>query len=94
MKKIAIQKARSKSPDPLEPSLLAQFDDLIRNNKTLNVGEEKEFLTFVRSSRNLVRTISQSEGANQRLELELEKLTKENTGEVNINFLPFLTIHL
>jgi len=61
-------------------SLLTQYDDLIRNSNALNTGEEEEFLTFVRSSVRLVRSMSNSEGNVQRLDLELEKLMKENTG--------------
>ena len=71
---------RSRSPSPPELSLLTQYDDLVRNNNALNEGEEKEFLTFVRSSGRLVSSLSQSEGSIERLHLELEKLMKENTG--------------
>lgn len=68
---------RSMSP---ELSLLTQYDDLIRNSNALNEGEEKEFLSFVRSSQQLVTSISNSREDLQRRDLELEKLVKENTG--------------
>ena len=73
----------SRSPEPPELSLLTQYDDLIRNSSALNSGEEKEFLTFVRSSGLLVSSLgnsnSNSNEVNKRLELEIEKLVKENT---------------
>ena len=71
---------RSMSP---ELSLLTQYDDLIRNSNALNEGEEKEFLSFVRSSQQLVTSISNSREDLQRRDLELEKLVKENTGNIH-----------
>ena len=66
-----------------ELSLLTQYDDLIRNSNALNEGEEKEFLSFVRSSQQLVTSISNSREDLQRRDLELEKLVKENTGNIH-----------
>ena len=79
----------SRSPEPPELSLLTQYDDLIRNSSALNSGEEKEFLTFVRSSGLLVSSLgnenSNSNEVNKRMELEIEKLVRENTS-MNIYF--------
>ena len=79
----------SRSPEPPELSLLTQFDDLVRNGNVLNAGEEKEFLTFVRSSGLLVGSLgnenSNSNEVNKRMELEIEKLVRENTS-MNIYF--------
>ena len=69
-----------RTPEPPELSLLSQFDDLIRNSNSLNRGEEKEFLTFVRSSGLLVGGLENTKELVQRLELEKGKLEKENTG--------------
>ena len=77
----------SRSPEPPELSLLTQFDDLVRNSNALTSGEEKEFLTFVRSSELLVSSLdksnSKSNEVNKRMELQLEKLLQENTS-INI----------
>ena len=73
----------SRSPEPPELSLLTQFDDLVRNSNALTSGEEKEFLTFVRSSELLLSSLgksnSNSNEVNKRMELQLEKLLQENT---------------
>ena len=75
----------SKSPEPPELSLLSQFDDLVRNSKALNTGEEKQFLTFVRSSELLVSSLGNSNSncneVNKRMELEMEKVVQENTSK-------------
>ena len=73
-------KLESNSQDGTELSLLTQYDDLIRNSNALTEGEEKEFLTFVRSSQLLVSSISNTREEVQRRDLELETLMKENTG--------------
>ena len=70
----------SNSQDGTELSLLTQYDDLTRNSNALTEGEEKEFLTFVRSSQLLVSSISNTREEVQRRDLELETLMKENTG--------------
>ena len=64
-----------------EVSLLSQFDDLVKNSNALNTGEEKEFITFVRSSGLLVSSLanSNSNEAKKRMKLEIKKLVKENT---------------
>ena len=72
-------------------SLLAQYDDLTRNSNALTEGEEKEFLTFVRSSQLLVSSITNTREEVQRRDLELETLMKENTG--NGTYLVQLTIY-
>ena len=78
-----MRKQRSRSPEPPELSLLTQFDDLVRNSNALTSGEEKEFLTFVRSSELLLSSLgksnSNSNEVNKRMELQLEKLLQENT---------------
>lgn len=76
---------RSSSQDGTELSLLTQYDDLTRNSNALTEGEEKEFLTFVRSSQLLVSTITNTREEVQRRDLELETLMKENTG----NLIPY-----
>ena len=70
----------SNSQDGTELSLLTQYDDLTRNSNALTEGEEKEFLTFVRSSQLLVSSITNTREEVQRRDLELETLMKENTG--------------
>ena len=70
----------SNSQDGTELSLLTQYDDLTRNSNALTEGEEKEFLTFVRSSQLLVSSIINTREEVQRRDLELETLMKENTG--------------
>ena len=76
-----MRRQRSRSPEPPELSLLSQFDDLVRNSNALNTGEEKEFITFVRSSGLLVSSLanSNSNEAKKRMKLEIKKLVKENT---------------
>ena len=80
-----MRRQRSRSPEPPELSLLSQFDDLVRNNNALNTGEEKEFLTFVRSSELLVSSLgnsnTHSNEVNKRMEVENEKLVQENTSK-------------
>ena len=80
-----MRKQRSRSPEPPELSLLSQFDDLVRNSNALNKGEEREFLTFVRSSELLVCSLSKSNldsnEVNKRMESENEKLVQENTSK-------------
>ena len=80
-----MRRQRSRSPEPPELSLLSQFDDLVRNNNALNTGEEKEFLTFVRSSELLVSSLgnsnTNSNEVNKRMEVENEKLVQENTSK-------------
>ena len=73
-------KLESNSQDGTELSLLTQYDDLTRNSNALTEGEEKEFLTFVRSSQLLVSSITNTREEVQRRDLELETLMKENTG--------------
>ena len=81
-----MRKQRSRSPEePPELSLLSQFDDLVRNSNALNKGEEREFLTFVRSSELLVSSMGKSNldsnEVNKRMESENEKLVQENTSK-------------
>jgi len=61
-------------------SILTEFDDLVRNEKVLNEGSEKQFLKFVNNCELNRRRWEQSEHECQRLSIELTKASHEITG--------------
>ena len=61
-------------------SLLTEFDELVRNEKILNEGAEKEFLKFVKSSQSKNSHQEVAEQECQRLSLQLSEASHEIVG--------------
>ena len=71
-----------REPDLSSISILTEFDDLVRNEKVLNEGSERQFLKFVNNCELNRRRWEQSEHECQRLSIELTKASHEITGRV------------
>jgi len=69
-----------REPDLSSISILTEFDDLVRNEKVLNEGSERQFLKFVNNCELNRRRWEQSEHECQRLSIELTKASHEITG--------------